>query len=54
MAHCDETGAPAYLESSKFANIAYYERYGFDLRGELDVTGGGPLLWPMWRQSATS
>ncbi|PPJ19471.1 GNAT family N-acetyltransferase [Nocardia nova] len=54
LAHCDETGAPAYLESSKFANIAYYERYGFDLRGELDATGGGPLLWPMWRQSATS
>ncbi|WP_227983904.1 GNAT family N-acetyltransferase [Nocardia spumae] len=54
LAHCDEVGVPAYLESSKFDNIAYYERYGFELRGELDVTRGGPLLWPMWRQSAMS
>lgn len=54
LARCDRVGAPAYLESSKFSNIAYYERFGFVLRGELDATGGGPLLWPMWRQSASS
>ncbi|AHH16200.1 putative acetyltransferase [Nocardia nova SH22a] len=54
LAHCDEIGSPAYLESSKFGNIAYYERFGFEQRGELDATAGGPLLWPMWRQSVTS
>ena len=54
LAHCDPPGAPAYLESSKLSKIRYYERYGFELRGELDATAGGPLLWPMWRQSETS
>ncbi|MBF6174650.1 GNAT family N-acetyltransferase [Nocardia blacklockiae] len=46
---CDATGVPAYLESSKRENIPYYERYGFDRTGELDVTAGGPPVWPMWR-----
>ncbi|BCK53622.1 GNAT family N-acetyltransferase [Nocardia wallacei] len=50
VAHCDSTGAPAYLESSKRENIPYYERYGFEVTGELDVTAGGPPVWPMWRQ----
>lgn len=46
---CDAEGAPAYLESSKPDNVPYYERFGFEKRGELDATNGGPLLWPMWR-----
>lgn len=48
---CDAEGSPAYLESSKPENVPYYERFGFDKTGELDVTNGGPLLWPMWRAS---
>ncbi|AYF78064.1 N-acetyltransferase [Nocardia yunnanensis] len=48
---CDAYGVPAYLESSKPANVPYYERFGFDVTGTLDVTGGGPPLWPMWRPS---
>ncbi|MBL1077054.1 GNAT family N-acetyltransferase [Nocardia sp. 2] len=46
---CDAEGVPAYLESSKPDNVPYYERFGFDKSGELDVTEGGPPLWPMWR-----
>lgn len=46
---CDAEGAPAYLESSKSDNVPYYERFGFEKTGDLDATGGGPLLWPMWR-----
>ncbi|MGX1808479.1 GNAT family N-acetyltransferase [Nocardia sp. NPDC055321] len=46
---CDAEGAPAYLESSKPDNVPYYERFGFEKTGELDVTQGGPLMWPMWR-----
>ncbi|MEU0540917.1 GNAT family N-acetyltransferase [Nocardia sp. NPDC005978] len=46
---CDAEGAPAYLESSKPDNVPYYERFGFEKTGELDVTDGGPLMWPMWR-----
>jgi ribosomal protein S18 acetylase RimI-like enzyme len=44
----DAEHAPAYLESSKFENIAYYERFGFEVTGEL-VMPNGPTLWPMWR-----
>ncbi|WP_067687349.1 GNAT family N-acetyltransferase [Nocardia jejuensis] len=46
---CDAEGIPAYLESSKPENVPYYERFGFEVTGELDATDGGPLLWPMWR-----
>ena len=45
----DAEHAPAYLESSKYQNIAYYQRFGFEVTGELVVPDGGPRLWPMWR-----
>jgi ribosomal protein S18 acetylase RimI-like enzyme len=45
----DAEHAPAYLESSKYANIAYYQRFGFEVTGEIVVPEGGPTLWPMWR-----
>ncbi|MGE2714927.1 GNAT family N-acetyltransferase [Mycolicibacterium litorale] len=47
---CDAEYAPAYLESSNPDNIPYYERFGFEVTGELRVPDGGPSLWPMWRQ----
>ena len=45
---CDAEHAPAYLESSNFDNIAYYNRFGFEVTGEI-VMPDGPTLWPMWR-----
>jgi GNAT superfamily N-acetyltransferase len=45
---CDAEGLGAYLESSKEANLAYYERFGFRVTGRIDLPGGPPL-WPMWR-----
>jgi GNAT superfamily N-acetyltransferase len=45
----DAEHAPAYLESSKAENIPYYERFGFEVTGEVVIPGGGPTLWPMWR-----
>jgi ribosomal protein S18 acetylase RimI-like enzyme len=45
-AHGDE---PAYLETETAANVPFYERHGFRVVGELDVPGGGPHLWLMWR-----
>jgi len=29
LEHCDSEGMPAYLESSKESNIAFYRRHGF-------------------------
>lgn len=46
---CDAEHAPAYLESSNPDNIPYYQRFGFEVTGELVVPDGGPRLWPMWR-----
>lgn len=49
LMRCDARGQAAYLESSKEANIAVYEHFGFVARGRVDVPGG-PSLWTMWRE----
>jgi ribosomal protein S18 acetylase RimI-like enzyme len=46
---CDSDGIPAYLESSKHSNIAFYARHGFRVLDELRLPGGGPVVYPMWR-----
>ena len=45
---CDAEGAPAYLESSNPDNIGYYNRFGFEVTGEI-IVPDGPSLFPMWR-----
>ena len=49
LERCDAEGVPAYLESSKEENIPFYRRYGFEVTGTVDFPGGGPRVWPMWR-----
>jgi ribosomal protein S18 acetylase RimI-like enzyme len=47
---CDAESAPAYLESSNPDNIGYYQRFGFEVTGEIGLPDGGPVVYPMWRQ----
>ncbi|HZN14427.1 MAG TPA: GNAT family N-acetyltransferase [Acidimicrobiales bacterium] len=50
---CDAAGVPAYLESSKEANVPFYRRHGFEITGEVTVADG-PTLWLMWRDAQLS
>ncbi|MGN6556555.1 MAG: GNAT family N-acetyltransferase [Solirubrobacterales bacterium] len=47
---CDSDGIPAYLESSKYSNIAFYARHGFRVIDEHRLPGGGPVFFRMWRE----
>lgn len=47
----DAEHAPAYLESTKWDNVPYYQRFGFELTREIKLPGGGPTMWPMWREA---
>ncbi|MBI5310143.1 MAG: GNAT family N-acetyltransferase [Actinobacteria bacterium] len=49
LGRCDEQGVGAYLESSKEANVPFYEGRGFKVTGEYDLPRGGPRLYLMWR-----
>jgi len=46
----DTEGYPAYLECSKERNVAFYSRFGFEVKKELTTVGGGPRIWLMWRE----
>jgi len=46
----DAEGLPAYLETSKEENLAFYGRHGYVVTGELKAPEGGPTLWLMWRE----
>lgn len=52
LKECDETGTPAYLESSKEKNLAFYGRHGFEVTDEVRMgrKADGPKMWTMWRE----
>jgi ribosomal protein S18 acetylase RimI-like enzyme len=47
---CDREGLPAYLESSKESNVAFYSRHGFEVVDEVSAPDGSVRLWLMWRE----
>lgn len=53
LADADASGMPAYLESSKSANIPFYQSFGFEVAGEVKLPDG-PTIWQMWRQAGKS
>jgi ribosomal protein S18 acetylase RimI-like enzyme len=48
LARCDAEGLPAYLESTHPRNVPLYQRYGFEVSGEIRA-GDCPGLIPMIR-----
>lgn len=48
---CDEQGLPAYLESTNARNVSLYQRYGFEVVGEIQH-GSSPIVRPMIRKPA--
>ena len=48
----DADGAPAFLESSNPINTPRYERLGFAVCGEFQLSDGGPSVTQMWRNPA--
>jgi ribosomal protein S18 acetylase RimI-like enzyme len=48
LERCDRDRVPAYLEATSERNKQLYIRHGFEVTGEITLTGG-PTMWPMWR-----
>lgn len=44
----DRDGRPAYLETQKASNVAWYARHGFEVTGEIQV-GDAPRVWLLTR-----
>ena len=48
LGRCDAEGQPAYTETQKEGNVAWYARSGFALIDEVHVRGA-PTIWRLWR-----
>ena len=49
LERCDREGLPAYLETQKESNLAFYERHGFTVERKLEVRRAPPV-WTMRRE----
>jgi GNAT superfamily N-acetyltransferase len=47
LAFADRDMVPAFLETGRPGNVAYYERRGFRTISDDDAPGGGPHIWFM-------
>lgn len=46
----DQDDFPCYLETDRERNLGFYRRFGFQVRREGFVPGGGPAFWTMVRE----
>lgn len=49
LAHCDEHRVPAFLETAQERNLPLYRSRGFVERSREPLSGGGPMMYFMWR-----
>jgi GNAT superfamily N-acetyltransferase len=49
---CDREGLPAWLETQKEENLAYYGRFGFTVVHEHHPVENGPSMWSLRRDPA--
>ena len=50
LGRLDESGVPAYLETSTEENVAWYRHQGFEVQHEIRPASAGPPVWTMWRE----
>jgi GNAT superfamily N-acetyltransferase len=49
LPRADEGGMPAYLETDKERNLAFYARFRFAETDKVEPASEGPPTWTMWR-----
>lgn len=49
LSRADEDGVPAYLETTRPKNLAYYRGFGFEIVEEMKFPNDAPPLWTMQR-----
>jgi ribosomal protein S18 acetylase RimI-like enzyme len=55
LARADQGGLPCYLTTAKRENVAFYERFGFEVADDaLPLLPGGPTQWGMRRPARSA
>lgn len=50
LARCDQEGVAAFLETAQERNLPLYRSRGFVERSREALSGGGPMMYFMWRE----
>lgn len=48
---CERERLPCYAETARPASREFFARNGFEVVAEIELPGGGPTAWGMWRKS---
>jgi len=49
LAQVDAEGVGSHLETPRLDNVAYYQRFGYELIETLNPIEGAPTYYTMWR-----